>query len=257
MSVRASLIAIALLGWSAAAECAEPVEVLVAGLRLQRMPTADGNSVAVDWVRIGETRIVSGGAEVSNIGPNQWTVFRATAAQNRGERVAASGSFDIGPGSTDGERFTFLKVGMGVSIPLPGSWKLFGQNLYVDVEPTKGNVVTLGGETTRPGGVALRVQTSRAVSGTLDETSHVVRLDFRVNARSYLAGLATSSTNNRLSFGESPLETGTTRFREAFFGLSFPIRRRDLTIAAELGETAGVQRSGLAFFVRSPMSSRE
>src|SRR5262245_7674777 len=127
MSVLARWTASLVLGCCVASPCsAEPVsEVLVTGLRLQRMPSADGNSVAVDWVRVGEARVVSGGAEVSNIGQNQWTVFRATAAQNRGERVAANGNIDIGPGSTAGERFTFLKVGMGLSVPLPGQWKMF------------------------------------------------------------------------------------------------------------------------------------
>ncbi len=260
MTLLAPRIASLVLGCCLTALCgAQPAntEVLITGLRLQRMPSADGNSIAADWVRVSESRIVSSGAEVSNIGPSQWTVFRAAAAQNRSERVAANGSIDIGPGSTSGERFTFLKVGMGLSVPLPGRWKLFGQSLYVDVEPTTGNLITLGGETVRPGGLGLRVQTSSSVAGTLDERSHLVRFDFRAGKRSYMAGLAASSTNNRLSFGESPLELDTTRLRQAFFGLSFPLRRRELTIAGELGDIAGVRRSGLAFFVRSPMSPRE
>lgn len=249
--VRAASAALA-FGLSVACHAETPAsEVLVAGLNLQRMPSANGSSVTVDWVRSVEQRVVTAGADVSKVGRNQWMLFKASAAQNRGARPAVSGSVDIGPGSNDGERFTFLKLGLGLTAPLSEHWNFFARSAYVDVEPIAGHIVTVGGDTTRPNGVSFRLQTARSASGSLDERSHFVRFDYRARAPYIMAGITAASTNNRLSLGAVPIETAATKLRQAFFGLSFPVRGKDLTVAMDLGKVGGVRRSGVSIFVRS------
>jgi hypothetical protein len=232
-------------------------EVVVAGLNLQQMPSADGGSIGVSWVRAADTHVITAGTEISNIGPSQWSVVRVTAAQLRGGRPALSGSLDVGPGSNGDDRFTFLKVGLGLSGSVTERWTLFGQSTYVDVEPVSGNIVAIGGETRRSNGLSFRLETSQSVSGTLDERSHIARVDYRKQTPYYMAGIVATTTNSRLSLGAAPTETSATRVRQLFLGMSFPIGRKDLTIALDVGKAGDVRRSGLSFFFRSPLEPHE
>jgi hypothetical protein len=232
-------------------------EAVVAGLNLQRMPNANGGDIGVDWVQATERRVITAGADIADIGQSQWTVFRATAAQKRGPRPAVSGSVDLGPGTNAGERFTFLKLGVGLSASLSEQWRVFARDTYVDVEPVSGHIVAVGGETTRPNGVSLQLQTARSISGSLDEDSHLVRFDYRARPPYLMAGIALTTTNDRLALGAEPMQTSTTRVRQGFFGVSFPVRGKELTIAADIGEVGDVRRTGLSLILRSPIDSRE
>lgn len=260
MSARSKRAAVAALVWCLAAACraeTPAAEALVAGLNLQRMPSADGSIIGVDWVQATESRVITAGADVANIGQSQWTVLKASATQKRGARPAVSGSVDIGPGSNTGERFTYLKLGVGLSAAPFERWRLFARDTYVDIEPVSGHIVTVGGETTRPNGFSLQLQTARSASGTLDEQSHLVRADYRARPPYLMGGVAVTTTNERSALGATPTDASATRVRQGFFGVSFPVRGTELTIAAELGKVGGLRRSGLSVFVRSPLPARD
>jgi hypothetical protein len=228
----------------------------VAGINLQRMPNANGGDVGVDWVQATERRVITAGANVANIEQSQWTVFRASATQTRGTRLAVSGSVDLGQGSNAGERFTYLKLGVGISVSPSEQWRLFVRDTYVDVEPISGHIVAVGGETTRRNGLSLQLQTARSVSGSLDEASHLVRFDHRARPPFLMAGVAFTTTNDRFALGVSPAQASTTRVRQGFFGVSFPLRDKELTIAADIGDVGGRRRDGLSLILRSPIDSR-
>jgi hypothetical protein len=182
-------------------------------------------------------------------------LFKATAAQNRQSRPALSGSVDIGPGSNGSERFTFVKVGLGVSVPLARRWRLSGETTYVDVEPVAGRIVTLAGTITGRNGLAIRLQTSSSVSGSLDERGNLARFDYRIKPPFWMGGIATATTNNRFALGATLPDARGTRVRQAFFGLSFPLRRKALTVALDVGETGAVRRTGVSFFIKSPLEA--
>jgi hypothetical protein len=125
----------------------------------------------------------------------------------------------------------------------------------VNVDAVSGHVLTLGGETTR-GNLSVRLQASRSLSGTLDEQGHLVRFD-RHGRTHILAGLAATQTNDRVSLGDSPADTRTTKLRQVFVGVSFPLRRHVLTVAVELGEVGTQRRNGVSFFIKSPLKLGE
>jgi hypothetical protein len=259
---RASIVsmAVATLAAGIAVLCAAEAaaaETIVAGVNLQRMPSANGGSIGVDWVNTTERRVVTAGADMSSIGTSRWTVIRGTVAQDTNARSAFSASLDVGPGSNAGDGFTFLKIGVGVSARLTERWRVFVRDTYVDVEPVSGQVVALGAETTPRNGFSLSLQTSQAVSGSLDEGGYLVRIDHRSRRPFLMGGLSSTTTNNKFAYGAAPTEATETDVRHAFFGLSFPVRRRELTIAAQLGKAGDVRRSGLSVVVSSPIETRE
>jgi hypothetical protein len=219
------------------------------------MPGANGSTAEVAWARVSDRRTMTAGAAIANVGPNRWTSLRASAAQNRGRGPALSGSIDVGPGSNDDGSFTFLKLGVGIAAPLANRWRVSAEDTYVNVDAVSGHVLTLGGETTR-GNWSVRLQASRSLSGTLDEQSHLVRFD-RSGKTHIMAGLAATQTNDRVSLGDSPAETGTTKLRQVFVGVSFPLRRHALTVAVELGEAGTTRRHGVSFFIKSPLKLEE
>jgi hypothetical protein len=231
-------------------------EAVVAGLNLQRIPSANGGDIGVDWVRATEDRVITAGADVADVGQNRWTVFRATATQKRGTRPALSGSLDFGPGSNAGERFTYLKLGVGVSATLSERWRMFARDTYVDIEPVAGHIIAVGGETTRSNGLSLQLQAARSMSGSLDEDSHLVRFDYRAQPPYLMGGIALTTTNDHLTLGGEAAAVSTMRVRQGFFGLSFPLRGKELTIAADIGDVGGVRRTGLSLILRSPIDSR-
>lgn len=228
-------------------------ESVLAGINVQSMQGADGTSVDAGWVRSSERSIVSAGAAVANIGSNQWTLFKATAAQNRESRPALSGSVDIGPGSNGSDRFTFVKLALGVSAPLARRWRVSGETTYVDVKPIAGQILAVAGTLTGRNGLAIRLQASDSVSGSLDERGTLARFDYRSKPPFVMGGISTATTNNRFALGASRVDEQVTRLRNAFFGLSFPLRRKALTVALEVGKVGEARRSGVSFFVKSPL----
>lgn len=250
----------ALLLWCIAGVChaeTEVAEAVVAGVNLQRMESADGGSIGADWIRTTEKRVYTAGAGTTNIGTSQWTVVRATAAQIRGTRPAVSGSVEVGPGSDGAERFTYSKLGVGFSASLAERWRLFARDTYVDIEPVAGHILELGVEATRRNGLSLQVQASRSVSGSLYEHGQLVRVDYRARPPYFMGGVSVTTTNERIALGGAQTETSVTKVRQTFFGVSFPVRGKELTIAAELGYVGGARRGGLSVFVRSSMGERE
>jgi hypothetical protein len=229
-------------------------QTLIAGLSRQQMENADGGSVDVDWVRPASTYVISGGLATVERGSSRWTVFKVAAAQSRAAGVALSGGLDVGPGTNNGDGFTFRKMTLGLSVPLTRRFRLSTQEMYVDVEPVSGYVVSVAGETTYDNGLSFRLQASRSVGGTLDERGRVARLDYRGKVPHFMAGAATSITNNASSLGALPTASVTT-FRQAFVGMSFPVRRTELTIILEDGRAGTVRRSAVSFFVRAPIES--
>lgn len=254
LPIAGALLACCLAAASRAESAA--TEALVGGVNLQGMRGANGGSAGVDWVRTTARHVVTGGAQISNVGPSRWAVVRGTVAQHRGRRTSVAGSIDVGPGSTEGERFTYRKFGARLSAPLAARWTLLAESTYVDVDTVSGNVVTLGGETARANGLSFRVQGARSTSGTLDEHGFLLRFDRRAAPPYLLAGVTASSTNNRLTLG-AQADAPTTRARQAFVGLSFPLRSGELTVALDLGDVGGLRRSGLAVYVRSPLAAAE
>lgn len=250
----------AALLFAASAACGaelEPTNVLTAGIYRQSMRDADGGSIDAHWIGTNERRVLTAGASLANIGANQWTTLRVSAAQNRATRAALSGSVEIGPGSGGGGRFTVLKTALGVSKPLTERWRITARSSYVDVGDVSGHRLTLGGATTRGNALSLRLETSRSTSGTLDERSLLARIDFRGKAPYVMAGVATSITNDRLTLGAPSAAASKTRIRQAFGGASFPLRRHELTVTLELGKVGDERRSGVSFFVRSPLGTSE
>ena len=259
MSALSTRAGSAALVWALTAVChAETAvsEAAVAGVNLQRMQSANGGSIDVDWVETAEKRVVTAGAGFTKIGDSQWAVLRGAMSQIGDVLPAVSGSVDIGPGSNDGDQFTYLKLGVGISAPLTERWRFFARDTYVDIEPVSGHIVTLGADTMRRSGLSLQLQASRSTSGSLDERGHLVRIDYRARPPYLTGGVAVTRTNDRFALGAAPTDISTTNVREAFVGMSLPVRGGELTITAQLGNVGGVQRRGLSVFVRSAIASR-
>ena len=123
-----------------------------------------------------------------------------TAASGRRHRAASTSGRARTPAS--GSPF---EVGVGLSVRCLGTLASCSRETPMWTSSRlRPHVVTFGGETTRPNGVSLRLQTSRSARARSTSSSHLVRARLARGRRTSWAASRPSSTNNRSAFGASP-----------------------------------------------------
>jgi hypothetical protein len=225
-------------------------ESLIVTFNAQQMRRANGRTAGLDWVGRFDAGVLSIGAHSSDVGPSQWSVLGVGGSRPVGEKRILSGRLDIGPGSTDGQAFTFKKLHAALSFPVSPRLTLTAYDTFVDVAPVSGHLIGGGARLTGDKGRSLQMQVAASAGGNLDEQSFSTRLDYRATPPYFMAGLVLSRSNNALLLNIPGTEAVNTRLRQGFAGATLPLRRTELTIALEAAKIGDSRRYAVTVAVR-------
>lgn len=251
-SMRGAL-AVLVLGFagSAGAQNAGPEYFVVAG-GLQQMPGADGANLATHWITALPSGTLSVGAARTDLEGDRWTLMSvgASRAFPRGWNLATG--IDIGPAVLNGESERFAKMRAEASIPVSSRWSIRAEESYVDVYPVSGHLVSGAVRFAPTEKHSFDFKLTRSIAGNLDDASVSFRFDYRGVPPYLMAGIVAASSNNRLLLN-TPGSGTTTKMRQGFVGLTFPIDEISVTVVAEIADIGDARRTALSASLRLPV----
>jgi hypothetical protein len=250
-----AIVVTCLVAWPSLGSCEDSRDRLIVAAGYQDLPDSTGNSVGADFVRSSAARMLSFGAETVSVADSHWSVVRGSAYRQLRGGADLLGSAAIGPGSTNGESFTYERLQLGGTIPVTDEWRLVARDTFVDVEPIRGQVLTLGGNRRR-GSTIMQFDVSHAVGGNIEQRSVGFRIDGRMRKSTVFVGGLVGDTNNRLLFNEVGLALSDMKLRQAYAGMTLMLGKCDVTMTVDSATSGGVRRQSIGAIVGIPLASR-
>jgi hypothetical protein len=244
-----------LLVWPSSGHCDETYNRLIVGGSYQDLPGASGRSVGVDWVRSGAVRVVSFGSESVSVADSQWSVARGSVYRRLSGGADIFGSAAVGPASTNGESFSYKRLEAAATVPLTASWRLVARDTFVDVEPIRGHVLTLGANVRR-GTVTTQFEVSQGVGGNIEQHGINLRIDGRIRKATVFAGALVGNSNNRLLLNEAGATVSEARMHQAYAGMTLLLGRVDLTLTVDVASSGSTRRQSIGTFIGIPLASK-
>lgn len=228
---------------------------LIVAASYQDLPGSSGNAASADFVRSSGARVLSFGAETTSVADSHWSVARGSFYRqlHGGADILASAA--LGPGSANGESFSYERLQAGATIPLMADWRLVARDTFVDVDPIRGHVLTLGASR-RHGSATVQFDTSRAAGGNIEQRSVGFRIDGRVRKSAVFAGGLVGDSNNRLLFNEPGALSSDTKMRQAYAGVTLMLGKLDLTMTVDAATSGSIHRQSIGAVVGIPLGSR-
>lgn len=240
--------------WLAWTSCvAQENETVVVGLTRQWMPQADGNVLSVDWIGRFDSNSLSVGAHRTQVGAAHWGLFGVGGAKTLGRDWMLTGDVALGPARTETGRHTFKRLRAEILIPVSKRWLVSAQDLFVDMDPVAGHLISGGARLAGDNGRSFDLHLSRSIAGNLDSSSALVRFDTRAAPPFIMAGVALGRSNNRLLLQVPGTELDAIRLREGFFGLTFPLQGLELTMTISVARIGDLRRTALSAVFRVPV----
>jgi len=251
----AIVILASLLAWPACGRCDESHDRLILAGSYQDLPDASGNSAGVDFVRSFGARAMSFGAETVSVADSHWSVVRGSVYRQLRGGTDVLGSGAVGPGSTNGDSFSYGRLQIGSTVPLSGAWRLVARDTFVDVEPIHGHVLTIGASVRR-GAATTQFEISQAVAGNVEQRSVGFRIDGRVRKLAVFAGALSGDSNNRLLLNEVGAAIADTKMRQVYAGMTLMLGKLDLTMTVDMATSGSTHRQSIGAVVGIPLGSR-
>jgi hypothetical protein len=249
------VVVVSLLAWPSPARCDDSHDRLIIAAGYQDLPDSSGNSASADFVRSSGARVLSFGAETTSVADSHWSVVRGSFYRQLRSGADVLGSAALGPGSTNGESFSYERLQAGASLPLTADWRLVARDTFVDVDPIRGHVLTLGASR-RHGSATMQFETSQAVGGNIEQRSVGFRIDGRIRKSAVFAGGLVGDSNNRLLFNEAGATFSDTKLRQAYAGVTLMLGKLDLTMTVDAATSGSVHRQSIGAVVGIPLGSR-
>ena len=247
--------AVSLLAWPSLGRCEESHDRLIAAASYQDLPGSSGNTIGADFVRSSGPRVVSFGAETVSVADSHWSVVRGSFYRQLHGGADILGSAAAGPGSTSGDSFSYERLQAGATIPLMADWRLVVRDTFIDVDPIRGHVLTLGASRRR-GSATLQFDTSQAVGGNIEQRSVGFRIDGRIRKSAVFAGGLVGDSNNRLLFNEPGAIGSVTKMHQAYAGVTVMLGKLDVTMTVDAATSGSVHRQSIGAVVGIPLGSR-
>lgn len=231
---------------------AQGTEYLIIGGGAQQMAGADGANLAAHWVATMPAGTLSVGAARTDLGDSRWTLVSVGAFRTFPRGWSLSSGLDVGPAILEGASERITKLRAEAAFPVSSRWTLRVEETYVDVRPVSGHLLSGAVRFAASQALSFDVKAGRSIVGNLDDESLSLRLDYRAAPPYLLAGIVLGSSNNRLLLN-IPGPGTTTRLRQGFVGLTFPIDAASVTIAVEVAKIGDTRRSALSASLRLPV----
>lgn len=216
----------------------------------QHLADDHGRSLSLDWVGAEAGDVYSLGAELAEVSSTRWNVFHASLAKRLGSRVTWAAGMGVGPGSTDNDRFTYVRANASLSIAVGDAWSVGVKDTYVDIEPVRGHLLTMGAAWHGSRVLSLAAELTSSASGNLDDRMLNLRADRRLGTRSLAAGISTGTSNNRLIFNLPSASASETRLRQLFLSFTIPVGQLALTFSLDAARLGDLDRVGLSVLAR-------
>ncbi len=236
-------------------QAAAPSDALLVAAQLDHLdPGRGGGSLACHWVRAPDQGpIWTVGAAGFRLGESRWGFVQLGASHRPGPKTTLQGEVQLGTGERGAAGFAYRSFKLALSRELiPRRLFLELEDRYLDVDTTRGNLLT-GALTVLPDRrLMLRLAYTGTTGGSLDAEYLAARLDLELSGLRLLGG----GSRGRLrpeSLGLI-LDPRVVEAREVFGGVALPWAGRELTLALAHLTLGDGERLTLTASLRLPLA---